>query len=553
MYRFTFRQEQLAKLTPSELIETAYLGALLERQPHATAVRGFSHRFESLRVFLTKVVSIVPIESLVHAISEIDDNTDDLSIALKCCKQLMVSNLTLQPSNTLFSGLDYAIRMFIANSYEGMPTFAKPQTLSEHSFGLMKEARSLCNQKHNKRSLNKQFKKQLANSDIVCSPLQNSIYRGPTIGVSYMSHKFIREEDFRRAILSSSPYASELTFIFMLWQLTESQGRAHKGLYNAICDINLEDAYPVRTTKSGEMYPLQSPLQILKKGRQEMHWLVKSSAEIATQVKEPLKLSQLYNTKMLEKVKEIRKDSLAVCTLLLGAFMEEQMRVPLMKTSFDTARAIEIATSATAVGVWALFSLTFGDVEAMISSIPSRSHILVEVKEYIKGIFKQDVATADENYAGKLQFMIQGMNKMVSCNSHYVSYSLERQLLELCTTLKIDESTPLETLVSDWDQIFKDNVMSIVVHTHRSLIARWLKWALMVHHLREELARYTAVGVVGLVNSGKSLLVSTLFDIKVCDIICTSSKDGGYHLNRANIYLCKYRGGGGGGAALLPM
>lgn len=103
----------------------------------------------------------------------------------------------------------------------------------------------------------------------------------------------------------------------------------------------------------------------------------------------------------------------------------------------------------------------------------------------------------------------------VSCNSHYVSYSLERQLIELCKKLDINESTPLETLIHNWDQIFKDNVMSYVVRSHRSLIARWLKWALMIHHLREELARYTAIGVVGLVNSGKSLLVSTLFDIKV--------------------------------------
>lgn len=130
-------------------------------------------------------------------------------------------------------------------------------------------------------------------------------------------------------------------------------------------------------------------------------------------------------------------------------------------------------------------------------------------------VFKQDTVTADVKYAGKLQFMVQGMNETVSCNSHYVSYSLERQLIELCKMLKIDETTPLETLISNWDEIFKDNVMSLVVKTHRSLIARWLKWALMIHHLREELARYTAVGVVGLVNSGKSLLVSTLFNVKV--------------------------------------
>ena len=37
----------------------------------------------------------------------------------------------------------------------------------------------------------------------------------------------------------------------------------------------------------------------------------------------------------------------------------------------------------------------------------------------------------------------------------------------------------------------------------------------MVHNLREELAKYTAVGVAGLVNSGKSNLVNSLFGIQV--------------------------------------
>ena len=285
-------------------------------------------------------------------------------------------------------------------------------------------------------------------------------------------------------------------------------------------NISLVDAYPLVIDDSkARKGPLTSPIQILRDGRNKMKRLVELSAKAkASQSFEKSqgsqKLAQLYNSKMLEVVNGIRKNEVEICSLLLGAFMEEQIKVPLMKTSFDTARAIEIATSAAALGIWALYSLTLGDVQAIIDSIPSKS-LLVEVKDYIKGVFKQDTVNADENYAGKLQFMVQGMKETVSCNSHYVSYSLERQLIELCKTLKIDETTPLESLVTNWDEIFKDNVMSLVVSTHRSLISRWLKWALMVHHLREELARYTAVGVVGLVNSGKSSLVGTLFDIRV--------------------------------------
>jgi len=111
--------------------------------------------------------------------------------------------------------------------------------------------------------------------------------------------------------------------------------------------------------------------------------------------------------------------------------------------------------------------------------------------------------------------MVQGLNEIVSYNSHYISYSLEHQLIELCKKLNIGRSTPLDTLIKDWDSIFKDDVLTLVVPSYRLLIAHWLKWALMVHHLREELAKYTLIGVIGLVNSGKSLLVSSLFGIQV--------------------------------------
>ena len=111
--------------------------------------------------------------------------------------------------------------------------------------------------------------------------------------------------------------------------------------------------------------------------------------------------------------------------------------------------------------------------------------------------------------------MVQGLDKTVSCNSHYISYSLERQLVILCDKLNISASTPTEKIVKKWNTLFKDNVLSLVVMSHRPLIARWMRWALMVHNLLEELAKYTAVGVVGLVNSGKSKLVGNLFGIQV--------------------------------------
>ena len=107
------------------------------------------------------------------------------------------------------------------------------------------------------------------------------------------------------------------------------------------------------------------------------------------------------------------------------------------------------------------------------------------------------------------------MTKTVTCNTQRVSYSLERQLVELCRERNINAETSLSTITGKWSVLFKGYTLSLVHHRCRLLIARWLKWALMIHNLREELAKYTAVGVVGLVNSGKSKLVNTLFGIEV--------------------------------------
>ena len=464
---------------------------------------------------MIEIVRVVPIESLVHAVAV----AKEIPIALQCCRQMMTSNSAFPRSITMMQSIIYAIEQLIS---DGECNEERKLTTP----GTLKEAKNWLLNKHpnipSSRFVTRQAKKSLKKVPIYskCNSMTNNVQIG--LFYSYGS-VFMNKERESQAQFENNPYAVEIIYLHHLCT-SYFKFKIKDSFISAVCDINLEDAYPVVLDDAKE-HSLKSPLQILVTGRKEIKWLVKASSEIIIDsnvpLKEPLKLSQLYNSKMLGKVNEIRKNTLAVCTLLLGAFMEEQIRVPLMKTSFDTARAIEIATSTAALGVWALFSLSFGDVKAIISSIPSRSFV-VEVTEYIKGIFKQETSTADENYAGKLQFIIQGMSdrETVSCNSHYVSYSLERQLIELCLKLDIDESTPLETLVHNWDKIFKDNVMSFVVPTHRSLIARWLKWALMIHHLREELARYTAIGVVGLVNSGKSLLVSTLFDIKVFTSAC---------------------------------
>lgn len=459
-------------MTPSELIETSYLIALLEQFPHTTDSNrhGFSKRFEAVKDFLTKVVHVVPIESLVHAIY----NAERFDIAIQCCNQLMSFSEQMPPSLTSISCFNKALQRIERDVMSGHVSCKK---------------RSKLIQTHQSN-----YYEQFHERD-----------RSSLRDIKVQS-KFVRS---KRKYYKYHIYERELSFLRMNNEFRHPWYRYDiKRDTKAINGYNLSD-----TDLLSDMGPISSPLNILQDARMKMKDLAKSQNE---EFSEQSGGSQYRNAQMLELVNDIRSNEVEVCSLLLGAFMEEQIRVPLKQTPSSTVKAISAVASA-ALGVWALFSSSLGDVQALLNSIPSGS-LLVEVADFIKGYFQQDMVVAGDMYAGKLQFMLQSMHnerKSVSCSTHYVSYSLEHQLIELCNTLQIDDTTSLETLISKWDEIFKDNTMSLVVQTHRPLIARWLKWAFMVHNLREELARCTAVGVIGLVNSGKSSLVSNLFKIEV--------------------------------------
>ena len=492
----------------------AYLSTLLEQHPYKEIAR-FSSRFSVLKQFLEEVVSVVPIESFIHTTATGD---------MQCLNVLLTSDLCLPPSLELSTGL---FKLFVVLFYDiSLDNYGciSAQDVSDMVAG-HPENKIFLKQVH-KESLRKAAEAKL-NSTTVS---RDSVYvqqlfhqRNPYSRIVSIC-SVMSDEELKTMTQMNPNLLRHIALKFVQVQYANPT--------EAINGLSLQCLYSVSSLSSSTTapYSLPSPLDILKNGRKKLHWLAEQSVTIndsvvisSTAIEENKKLSALFNSKMLDIVNTIRQGELKRCTSLLGAFMENRMRIPLVKSSIDTARVINVLMSSAAVGVWALFSLGVGDIQAIIDSIPSRS-MLVEVTNYIKGIFKHKTLSADDNYAGKLQFMVQGLKETVSCNSHYISYSLERQLIELCKKLCIDRSTPLETLLDKWDDIFKGNVLSLVMKTHRPLIARWLKWALMIHHLREELARYTAVGVVGLVNSGKSVLVHNLFKIEVCPsyLSCTS-------------------------------
>ena len=279
-----------------------------------------------------------------------------------------------------------------------------------------------------------------------------------------------------------------------------------------VSEVNIEVLYPIRSTSHHN--ELKSPIVTLADGRKTLLQLAKTTHSTVPAAE----TRQQCNQQMLNTVNGIRINELAMCTSLLGGFMYQgAIDIPLVKTGRDKSESLVLTAEAT-VGVWALFSLDYAEVQPILAKCHG-DQLLVKILDYVKTISGVELATGtddgDNPYAAKLQFMVQGMKKTVTCNSQYVSYSLEQQLVELCKERKINASIPLTDLTMKWGKLFKGTTFSLVHHRFHPLLARWMKWALMIHGLREELAKYTSVGVVGLVNSGKSVLVNTLFGIQV--------------------------------------
>ena len=451
------------------MIELGYLSALLERHC-SESDNVLSHKFEVIKKFLEDVVKVVPFESIAYAIANGNYQT-----AMQCSKALTAANVIVPETEIMYNGLSDAVH----HLKYGVPT------------GLLHSLETRACEKY---SLT-QFKSIYVDSGkLVCELLSDS----GSIKV---------QADMKNIQLQSvnAEVADELQH---LWyrvfanKLTSSNQLVSK--------IAIEELYPIHSnTSSG----LMSPLNILVNGRKKL-------AELSVSVT-PLSPVSQSNKEMLSVVNTIRYNQLDMCTSLLGGFMHQGAVVILLSSRKHSQVGVSCVSvyTRTSVGVWALFSLDYDHVQPILTQCQDEQ-LLVRLFDYVKGIsgisHEPESDDCDINpYAAKLQFIVQGMTKTVTCDTQHVSYSLERQLVELCNGLRIDATTPLSEITGKWSVLFKGKTLSLVHYDCRHLIALWLKWALMIHNLREELAKYTAVGVVGLVNSGKSKLVNTLFGIKV--------------------------------------
>ncbi|XP_028411559.1 uncharacterized protein LOC114534202 isoform X2 [Dendronephthya gigantea] len=282
------------------------------------------------------------------------------------------------------------------------------------------------------------------------------------------------------------------------------------------CNFNLEVIYPVTNvedTREDTKVHYKAPMTLLKEGRKELISISeKLIAEQSGYSEESLTSNR--NSMMLKVLNSLRKE-FGTCTTLLGTFMEAQVQIPLEKVGGDTY-VNELAKHARSFGlsVWGLLVLPFGYLNQIIGPSDEFRQFVIKFSDNIKKFHRSLLPPSEHqfpDYDEKLEFLVGSMKQSWISNQKYVSYSLERQLQDQCKKRNIFHDTPVEEILNQWNSNFEDETLTLVPNEYRPLVARWIKWSLMINNLRENLASQTAVGVIGLVNSGKSKFVRSLF------------------------------------------
>ena len=425
-----------------------------------------SKRFKAIRTFFENAVSVVPLESIFHGVAN-----GKPEVMAQCCEILISSSDALANLNlsleSLFPSMERALARL--GDYGRLP--------------LQAEHHSIIPDNH------------------------------PESGTLAKETKKI-DKLYKR-------YSNRLnTAASRICDLIEKTTTTRERTYSP-CDIDLKVIYPSADSKdtlTRNVKCCKAPITLLIEGRKEINRISELIAEQSWSSKGCS--TSNANTMMLEVINGLRKE-FETCSTLLGAFMESQARIPLEKAGGDRY-VNKLAKHACSFGlsVWALLILPFKYLNQLIISNVSEDvrQIVIEFSSQIDGFRNYMLGPSKShfhNHDEKMKFLVGSMKESWTCNQEYVSYSLERQLEDQCTKRNLFHNTPVDEILDQWNDNFENERLTLVPSEYRRLVARWIKWSLMINNLRENLASQTAIGVIGLSNSGKSKFVRTLFGKEV--------------------------------------
>ncbi len=248
-----------------------------------------------------------------------------------------------------------------------------------------------------------------------------------------------------------------------------------------------------------EVRSLKSPISVLIEGREVLH----PKNDTSTPHKSGSRLRSYDET--MKVLDNARGGQFDLCIGVLCGFMYQHVRVPFIEfnpMTFWKSLRHHIAP--------------YSDV------FKNDSEFWISILKRCQRAIAKGSQVAENTYDAKLKFLVNNIDPETKGHttptaSEYSMYTFEKKLKELCSKKGITKDKLIDRIVFAWKAHFEQEAcpMAKVASTHRTLIGRWIKWSLMIHELRLTLEKHITIAIPGLVNSGKTQLIRSLFGLDV--------------------------------------
>jgi hypothetical protein len=468
---------KLAKFEPDDLLEFAFMMSLLERRPHRssspssqpTHLSQSTPFFDSFKKFLRDIAEVVPYESILCTIAQCHDKKvveRDLRILKKLGFEFPFS-LSMYASSfvTIFK---------IQHETSVEASFLKQQPLEDFAYFMWSKAK---------------YMKGTSTKPGVDS------FSAEVFTDSYMfGSQDILSDD---SLHLQKMVQSSLRSINSLSEVEAISSKPASHLYKPSGAAPVASSVPSQEPKC-----LNSPIAVLISGREALH---RNSDNSAVRLYEEMTSQPQSYDETMKVLKNARRVHFDFCTRVLCGFMHQHVRVPFTEVN----------------------PMTFW--KHLRYQIAPYSDILKDDSEFWTSLLKRcqraitkGSQVVERTYNSKLEFLITNIVPEADSEAHptatsteYSTYMLEKKLKAICSERNIGEQTSVDKMVLEWQKNFRGCPMANIAPSHRSLISRWIKWSLTVHELRLLLENHITIAITGLVNSGKTQLIRSLFGFDV--------------------------------------
>ena len=483
--------------------------ALLEKQQkridQSSDVQGeFSPLFAFIKRFLHQIATVVPYESILCTIAY-GNHKDTI---LRCINLIKNLNVEFPFSLTMYASVVVALVRLHGSDLELPADVSHPlEDYAYYAWLTTKLMDTRMRNLHASLQPDNQSEKQ-ALQPIGIGPVNFSHFSQLSSSLLLANPLFNIDE---------SKGDEYLTYLQEMAQEALKQQNVSQA--SAISDKSAVDLYKFQR----DNLSLKSPIQALVQGREKLHKLSSCDGR-GTSIRGA-------NSEMITVLKNARGGQFDLCIGVTCGFMYQNVRVPF--------------TEENPVTIWKTFRLAFGSIWDMIISSNSPPKAIYSMTKRCEKLISKGTDIAKSMYDGKLKFLISHIDPAVSAHAaqssdEYSIYTSERKLKDLCSKRRITAETAIDDIVSTWRSHFEHDTSELdgqkrnqkkkeastyyplldVAKSHRTLIARWIKWSLMVNDLRSKLEQYTTIAVAGLVNSGKTQLMRNLFGLDVSRCLC---------------------------------